>query len=90
MSSNSGLICLNKESKSWRIYTEPDGIQSNQFNMYAYCKSSDGKMYFGGTNGITAFFPERLIDNPYTPAAIIDNLTVFNKKILPGDESKIL
>lgn len=90
MSTNSGLICLNTESGSWRMYTESDGIQSNQFNMYAYCKSSDGKMYFGGINGITLFYPERLIDNPYTPAAIIDKFSVFNKTIRPGDGSGIL
>lgn len=90
ISTNRGLICYSTDSDTWRIYTEQDGMQSNQFNVYSYCKSDNGRMYFGGINGITAFYPERLIDNPYTPRVIIDNLTVYNKTVVPGDKTGTL
>ena len=47
-------------------------------------------MLFGGINGITSFRPETLIDNPYTPKPVINKLFVFNKEVLPNDETGIL
>ena len=38
---------------------------------------------FGGINGITAFVPEKLEDNPYTPLPIFTSLHVSNKLIRP-------
>lgn len=67
-----------------------DGLQSNQFNAGAYCRISNGHMLFGGINGITSFRPETLIDNPYTPKPVINKLFVFNKEVLPNDETGIL
>ncbi len=47
-------------------------------------------MYFGGINGITTFHPDQLMDNPYTPPVVIKRLRLFNKTVLPGDDSGIL
>ncbi len=47
-------------------------------------------MLFGGVSGITAFRPETLIDNPYAPKPVINKLFVFNKEVLPDDETGIL
>ena len=47
-------------------------------------------MYFGGIRGITAFQPEKIVDNPYTPPVIITRLQLFNKKVMPGDDTHIL
>ena len=90
ISTNRGLICLSTDSEKWRIYTESDGVQSNQFNHYSSCKTPDDKLFFGGINGISVFSPEQLIDNPYSPAPIIDQLTVFNRIVTPNDNTKIL
>ena len=90
ISTNRGLISLSTDSEKWRIYTESDGIQSNQFNNYSSCKTADDKMFFGGINGISVFSPERLIDNPYSPSPLINQLTVFNKIVTPNDNTKIL
>lgn len=90
LSTNNGLICYNDRSNSWREYTKSDGIQSNQFNHYSACKTKDGKMYFGGINGITSFSPHHLVDNPFTPKVILSGLMVFNKLVLPNDNTGIL
>jgi signal transduction histidine kinase/ligand-binding sensor domain-containing protein/DNA-binding response OmpR family regulator len=89
LGTGSGLISFNMQSLKWRIYTESDGVQSNQFSPYSHLRCSNGKMYFGGINGITSFYPERMIDNPYAPIPLIDKLTVFNKTVLPDDETRI-
>ena len=89
MSTNKGLSCFNPETDKFRNFNQTDGIQSNQFNS-AYCRAQDGSMYFGGIDGITAFRPELLIDNPYTPSVIITELRLFNKIVRPDDHTKLL
>ena len=90
ISTNQGLSCFNPDSRKLRNFTIVDGLQSNQFNAGAYCRVSNGHMLFGGINGITSFRPETLIDNPYTPKPVINKLFVFNKEVLPNDETGIL
>lgn len=90
MSTNKGLTCFSPDTERFRNFTESDGIQSNQFNSSSYCRTAAGQMYFGGINGITAFRPELLIDNPYTPSVVITGLRLFNKLVRPDDETGVL
>ena len=90
VSTNQGLSCFNPDNRKLRNFTIVDGLQSNQFNARSYCRISKGNMLFGGINGITSFRPETLIDNPYTPKPIINKLFVFNKEVLPNDDTGIL
>lgn len=90
MSTNRGLVCYVPHSQKLRTYHSSDGIQSEQFNSYSYCKTYDGYMLFGGINGITVFKPEKLVDNPYTPSVSINKLLLFNKVVMPDDETGIL
>jgi PAS domain S-box-containing protein len=41
-------------------------------------------MLFCGTNGVTAFFPERVQDNPYVPPVVITSLKILNKHVPIG------
>ncbi len=90
ISTNQGLSCLKPETERFRNFTEVDGLQSNQFNANACCRMADGSMLFGGVNGITQFRPETLADNPYAPKPVINKLFVFNKEVLPDDDTGIL
>ncbi|WP_300701633.1 two-component regulator propeller domain-containing protein [Bacteroides sp.] len=90
ISTNQGLSCLNPENGKFRNFTILDGLQGNQFNAGSYCRKDNGYMLFGGVNGITLFRPETLIDNPYAPRPVINKLFVYNKEVLPNDETGIL
>lgn len=90
LSTNKGLSCLQPETEKFRNYTDNDGLQSNQFTNNAYCQTTGEQMYFGGINGITSFHPEEIVDNPYIPPVVITHLHVFNKTIIPGDDTRIL
>ena len=90
LSTNKGLSCFQPKTEKFRNYTNEDGLQSNQFTSNAYCQTSDGQMHFGGVNGITSFYPEQIVDNPYTPPVVITKLSVFNKTIYPNDNTGIL
>lgn len=90
ISTNEGISCFSTESAIFKNYSEIDGLLFRQYNMYSFCQSGSGLMYFGGINGITTFYPELLIDNPHTPAAGISKIIVQNREIHPFDETGIL
>lgn len=90
ISTNQGLSCMSPENGRFRNFTIQDGLQGNQFNAGSYCRKENGYMLFGGVNGITLFRPETLVDNPYTPKPVINKLFVYNKEVLPDDETNIL
>lgn len=90
LSTNKGLSCFDIKNSIFRTYTDADGLQSDQFNNYSYCKTSKGVFYFGGVEGITFFIPEHLQDNPFTPQATLSGLTLFNREVKPGDATGLL
>ncbi|MBN1118431.1 MAG: response regulator [Bacteroidales bacterium] len=66
-----------------------DGLQGNEFNRRAAFKSSNGEMYFGGTNGYNVFHPDSLKKNETEPRVVLTNLLVSNKKVEPGKHAAI-
>jgi ligand-binding sensor domain-containing protein/two-component sensor histidine kinase len=74
-SNNQGLsfISLNGIIKN---YTKEFGLQSNEFNTECAVKTRSGKLYFGGVNGINAFYPEALSEPDDTPMLNIVRLVV--------------
>jgi signal transduction histidine kinase len=59
MSTNKGLARFDATNRSFVNYNISDGLQSNEFDRYSACASSDGMFYFGGINGLTYFQPEQ-------------------------------
>ena len=53
--------------EEFQVYTAKDGLQDNEFNSYAFYKNPNGELFFGGINGVTAFFPEEIRDNTTSP-----------------------
>jgi two-component sensor histidine kinase len=45
---------------SIKNYPRELGLQENEFNTLSCARSADGRLFFGGINGITAFFPSEL------------------------------
>jgi signal transduction histidine kinase/CheY-like chemotaxis protein/sugar lactone lactonase YvrE len=58
-----------------------DGIQSNSFNVNAYFKASDAKLFFGGKNGATFFNPASGITNNYIGKTNITSFRIQNDSI---------
>ena len=90
LSTDKGLSCFDPQTGRFRNYIDSDGLQSNQFNASAYFNTTDGQMYFGGINGITSFYPDRMTNSPFAPPVIITGLRLFNKTVHPGDATGIL
>ncbi len=90
ISTNKGLSCFHQQTRKFRNYDTGDGLQSRQFNNYSFCKLSDGKIMFGGINGITIFNPENIKETPFNTDVVLTQLRIFYKNVLPGDHNKVL
>ncbi len=82
MSTNFGISRFDPETKVFTNFDTSDGLQSNEFNSFAYAKSKDGEFYFGGINGLTVFRPDDIADNAYTPQVALISLTQDDQPIV--------
>ena len=76
---------------SFRNYDINDGLPDNKMNFRAAYKDTNGKIYFGSTDGgIIYFDPAQLKDNDFLPPIYITDLKLFNTSIGPFDKDSIL
>jgi len=75
VSTNLGLSFISKDGEV-RNYTKELGLQENEFNTQSCAKAASGKLFFGGINGITAFYPAALSGINDTPVINITRLVV--------------
>ncbi len=90
ISSNKGIFKFSPSTYITRSFDIDDGIQGNLFNNCASLKSKDGRFYFGGTNGFSAFYPERIKVNSYQPPLYIVSFSIFNKLVAINSPDSIL
>ena len=90
MSSNKGIIRFNKASKKITNFLTADGLQSDEFNTWAYSKTPDGTFLFGGVKGLNVFHPNEFKDNPIVPNVLITGLEINNDQISNLDSTNIL
>jgi len=89
LSTNKGLSRFNPANLQFKNYDSTDGLQGPEFNQGAYFKNREGVMYFGGVNGLNAFHPDQIQDNPFIPPVIITNFEIFNQPVPVGPDSPL-
>ena len=85
VSTNRGLSRFNPITETFHNYTRNDGLQSDEFNQGAYILTRDGRMVFGGVNGLNIFDPLEIRDNPYLPPVVITRFSLFHEAVSVGD-----
>ncbi len=60
ISTYNGLNYYHTQTQTIIQYYKSDGITDNEFNQNSSFRANDGKLYFGGINGITSFYPPQL------------------------------
>lgn len=83
MSTNKGISRFNPDKLTFLNFDASDNLQGNEFNQGAYLKGKDGRLYFGGIYGYTAFYPERLTKNPYKPKVFATVYRKLNDPVMP-------
>lgn len=57
LSTDNGLCRFSLKDEACLNFFTTDGLSSDEFNRISFFKSSKGRMYFGGLNGLNAFMP---------------------------------
>ncbi|MGL5318510.1 MAG: hybrid sensor histidine kinase/response regulator transcription factor [Bacteroidales bacterium] len=87
MSTHKGICKFNPNAKSFVNYNISDGIQGNEFWYNASFKDRNGRIYFAGNNGITAFYGQKIQKNKEKTDISLTELYVNGRKVKIGDES---
>ncbi|HJT73798.1 MAG TPA: ATP-binding protein, partial [Chitinophaga sp.] len=90
ISTHNGLVRFDPARNTFQTYTVSDGIAGNVFNYNSFLKDSHGEFLFGGYNGITSFFPERIITNTHPSPVRFTGLRLFNKPVGIGQDDDLL
>src|SRR5208337_1183532 len=92
LATHDGLSRFDPRTRIFRNYSESDGLLDNFLNPYVPAgsfQSHTGEMIFGSSKGVTAFYPDRLSDNPYVPPVVLTDFLLFNKPVYPGKDSPL-
>jgi len=79
VSTNAGISKLEVKENKFYNFTVADGLPGNEFNGNSYYKSISGEMFFGGTCGLTSFYPENYKKSCYVPKVVIEDFKIFDK-----------
>ena len=84
LSTNRGLSRFDPRTEEVLNYDVSDGLQSNEFNRWAFEKTDDGALVFGGMNGVNIFDPGRLTRNSVPPEVALTSVHVRNRPWADG------
>lgn len=88
LSTNRGLSKLNTNTLEFSDYDISDGLQDYEFNHGAAFRAPDGELFFGGINGLNAFYPDSITKNSYIPPIVIGQVelvSLHDRKSLRGE-----
>lgn len=86
---NQGLAVVRHEND--QIFTEStfdnsDRIQGGFFYNEVLLAGSDGRLYFGGSNGLNIIDQKSVNINPIPPKTQLERFFVYNREVLPGEK----
>lgn len=90
ISSNKGISKFNTSDKTFENFAKEDGLNSNAFNPRACIKTSSGELFYGGNNGMNAFFPDSIKLNTIIPPVYLTKFKIFNNPVKIGTKDSPL
>ncbi|MDW3194549.1 MAG: two-component regulator propeller domain-containing protein [Cytophagales bacterium] len=84
MSTNQGINKLNLKNGQFSVFQQSDGLQSDEFNTGSFFKARDGELFFGGTNGLSFFYPDSIVEETIPPRVAFTDFKIFNESVVPG------
>ncbi|MDR1344581.1 MAG: hypothetical protein LBJ39_04430, partial [Tannerellaceae bacterium] len=82
LSTNQGLVAYSLHDAGTRTYSRSNsGIGSDEFLRGSYYKSHKGEIFFGGTAGLSAFFPSEISDSVTIQKVYITALSILGRPV---------
>jgi len=75
------LSKFNRKTETFKTFNKGNGVPIEEFYFNSVLKASNGKMYFGGINGMIEFHPDSLINNSYVPPILLTDFKISNKSV---------
>ena len=79
---------------SFRTYDVSDGLGNVEFNRNVSTKRRDGRLAFGGQDGVSEWLPSAVVDNIYTPPATLTGIEVLQqdnaRQVSPFDLDELI
>ena len=83
LSTNKGLAAFDRSAGTFRAFNAADGLQITEFNNGAYAALRDGRLAFGGVDGLTLFSPQAIVASRYPAPVVFTDVVV-------GDTNRVL
>ena len=81
LSTKKGISRFDPRTETFRNYDVSDGLQGDEFSRGCHAQGRSGEMFFCGSNGINAFFPEDIRDDPHVPPVVLTSFKISNKPV---------
>jgi streptogramin lyase/signal transduction histidine kinase len=87
MGTERGLCVLTPVTGAIRRYDVSDGLQGNFFYSGSCLRARDGRLFFGGTEGVNGFSPDSIHASVYTAPVLVTGVRVSGERerFLRGD-----
>lgn len=81
LSSNHGIMSLDKETFAINTFLVSDGTSQNEFNRLSSFQDEEGRIYFGGLHGVSSFHPRDFGKNiSYEAPLVMTQIQAFNTR----------
>jgi ligand-binding sensor domain-containing protein/serine phosphatase RsbU (regulator of sigma subunit) len=89
LSTPRGLMKYVPSHDYWRSYDAQDGLPSTEFNYSAVAQMPNGRVVFGGLEGLVHFSPDSIVDSDQPPRVVLTKLRVLNREVKPGADAPL-
>ncbi|MFZ5822433.1 MAG: ligand-binding sensor domain-containing protein, partial [Chloroflexota bacterium] len=86
VSTTKGISHFRTDTKKFTNYDARDGLQGDQFEINSSHLGPEGEIFFGGSNGVTYFTPEKIAKNAYLPPVVFTNFQLFYETVPAGSQ----
>jgi ligand-binding sensor domain-containing protein/signal transduction histidine kinase len=88
VSTTGGIVRVERDGGSPELFTASDGLIDGSYFIGAAARGPDGRLYFGGVNGLSSFMPDAIRGNPYAPVVVITELSVPGRQRPDGPAAR--
>jgi len=76
-----GIVRFERKTGNTKRFTVDDGLQSNTFYWTSRARTRKGELWFGGSNGISSFYPHQIKENTHVPKIVLTAFTQGGEQV---------
>lgn len=89
LSTNAGISVLEPDSGRFLNYNPRDGLQNFEYNSNAAFRDSDGRIYFGGVDGMDIIDADSVQPASSEAVAALTGFQLFNRPVTHGGDERV-